>query len=207
MDRRKQIVRDGYDAVAGEYLEWSRNSGVRARYLAKLLSLLPERGARVLELGCGAGLPVTKALAERASVTAVDISPAQVALADKNVPTAEILCADMMAVDFPQAGFDAVCAFYAITHLPREEHGELFRRIARWLKPGACFLASLGAGATDGEDSSWLGAPNYFSHYDAATNLKLLTAAGFAIVEHETVLQDLKGEENLRFLWIVARKP
>jgi cyclopropane fatty-acyl-phospholipid synthase-like methyltransferase len=207
MDRRKQIVRDGYDAIAGEYLEWSRNSGVRAHYLAKLLSLLPERGARVLELGCGAGLPVTKALAERAAVTAVDISPAQVALAIENAPTAEILCADMMALDFPQAGFDAVCAFYAVTHLPREEHAELFGRIAGWLEPGGCFLASLGAGATDGEDSDWLGAPNYFSHYDAATNLKLLTEAGFAIVEHETVLQDLKGEENLRFLWIVARKP
>ena len=150
---------------------------------------------------------ISTALTALAAVTAVDISATQVALAAKNVPAANVLCADMMALDYPQAAFDAVCAFYAITHLPREEHGELFRRVAHWLKPGGYFLASLGAGAADGEDSNWLGAPNYFSHYDAATNLKLLTEAGFVIIEHETVSQDLKGEEDLRFLWIVARKP
>jgi len=207
MDPRKQIVRDAYDAIADRYLEWSRESRVRARYLAKFLSLLPARDARVLELGCGAGLPVTKALAEGANVTAVDISSAQIALAAANAPSAKLLCADMMALDFPEASFDAVCAFYAITHLPREEHGELFRRIARWLKPGGHFLASLGVSAADGEEANWLGAPNFFSHYGAETNLKMLSDAGLAIVERETAPQDLKGEEDLRFLWVVARKP
>jgi SAM-dependent methyltransferase len=207
MDPRKQIVRDAYDAIADKYLEWSQNSSVRARYLARFVALLPARGAQVLELGCGAGLPVTKILADRASVTAADISPVQVAFAIRNAPSAKIVCADMMTLDFQDASFDAVCAFYAITHLPREEHGELFRRIARWLRPGGNFLASLGAFETNDEDANWLGAPNFFSHYDAETNLKLLADAGFTIAEHETTPQDLNGEEGLRFLWVVARKP
>lgn len=207
MDPRKQIVRDAYDAIADKYLEWSQNSRVRARYLAKFLSLLPNRDAQVLELGCGAGLPVTKALAERASVTAVDISTAQIARTAVNAPSAKVLCTDMMALEFPEAHFDAVCAFYAITHLPREEHGEMFHRIARWLKPGGHFLASLGVSETDGEDANWLGAPNFFSHYDRETSLRLIANTGLALCEHACVGQDVAGEEGLEFLWIIARRP
>ena len=32
--------------------------------------------------------------------------------------------------------FDAICAFYSITHVPREQHALLLRRIASWLRPG-----------------------------------------------------------------------
>ncbi|HEY0107491.1 MAG TPA: class I SAM-dependent methyltransferase [Rhizomicrobium sp.] len=205
MDERKRTVRDAYDAIAARYLDWSGGSQVRAHYLARLLALLPADAA-VLELGCGAGVPVTAALAARARVMAADISPAQVALARANVPGATILCADMMALDFAAAAFDAVCAFYAITHLPREEHGEMFARVARWLKPGGVFFASLGAGETDGRTQDWLGEPNYFSHPAAETSLRLLADAGFAVEMHELAAQDLPGEEGLPFLWVAARK-
>ncbi|MBI3677087.1 MAG: class I SAM-dependent methyltransferase [Proteobacteria bacterium] len=204
-DRRKQIVRDAYDAIAQDYLAWSGGSEVRLRQLQNLLARLPQN-ARVLELGCGAGVPVTKALAERGSVTAVDISPAQIALAEKNVPGAKFLCADMMTLAFSAETFDAVAAFYAITHVPREEHAELFRHIFHWLKPGGIFFASLGASASDDAiEDDWLGKPNFFSHHNAETNLKLLADAGFAPVAHEIVKQDLKGEDA-QFLWVMAQK-
>jgi SAM-dependent methyltransferase len=207
MDRRKRIVREAYDRIAGRYLDWSVDSTVRAHYLATLLASLPASGAEVLELGCGAGLPVTKALSERAQVTAVDISPEQVRRAKENAPGAEALCTDMMALDFPDARFDAVVAFYAITHLPREEHAELFRRISRWLKPGGTFVATLGATALDDcVEQDWLGAPNFFSHFDAWTTLVMLYEAGFDILRAEIVAQDLSDEENVSFLWVTARK-
>jgi SAM-dependent methyltransferase len=206
MDRRKKIVRDAYDTIAERYLAWSFPSAVRSHYLEKFLKLLPD-DAGVLELGCGAGLPVTRALIERAAqVTAIDISPKQIALARHNAPDATYFCADMMGLEFPASRFDAVCAFYAITHLPCEEHGEMFARIARWLKPGGIFLASLGAAATDGEVDDWHGAPNYFSHAAPNETFQLLTAAGFTIEERQITHQDLPGEEGLPFLWVVARK-
>jgi len=57
----KQVVAAGYDVMAERYLAWSglRPSAARLRYLALANELIPA-GASVLELGCGAGLPVPR---------------------------------------------------------------------------------------------------------------------------------------------------
>src|SRR5215210_6753077 len=57
----KMTVACGYDAIADVYLTRYGTSAVRDRWLRRLLELLPPR-ARVLDLGCGAGLPVAKEL-------------------------------------------------------------------------------------------------------------------------------------------------
>src|SRR5262245_60141619 len=103
----KKIVADGYDEIAQRYLAWSAldPSPERMRYLGRLLDLLPA-GAEVLELGCGAGVPVTQALAERWRVTGVDISAEQIALAEQHVPDATFIHADMTTLDLPAGSFD-----------------------------------------------------------------------------------------------------
>jgi ubiquinone/menaquinone biosynthesis C-methylase UbiE len=71
----KQIVADGYDQIAETYAAWVERggSGHRQSHLAVLEAELPD-GARILDLGCGAGIPVARDLAERFEVTGVDIS-------------------------------------------------------------------------------------------------------------------------------------
>jgi cyclopropane fatty-acyl-phospholipid synthase-like methyltransferase len=204
----KQIVADGYDEIAPRYLAWSAlaPSPERMRYLGRLLGLLP-LGAEVLELGCGAGVPVTQALAERCRVTGVDISAEQIELAERYVPDAAFIRADMAALDFPPGSFDAVVAFYSLTHVPRAEHAGLLTRIAGWLRPDGLLLATMGAGdSPDTVEPDWLGAPMFFSHYDADTNRDLVCRAGLAIVDAEVVAEDEDGQA-VEFLWVVARKP
>jgi trans-aconitate methyltransferase len=58
-----------------------------------LLERLPS-GADLLDLGCGAGLPTTARLAQRFTVTGVDISPRQIERARINVPDATFINAD-----------------------------------------------------------------------------------------------------------------
>ena len=205
-DDPKTIVRDGYDAMALRYLDWAKDSAIRRRYLEKLLARI-ETGAAILELGCGAGIPATQALSAYGNVTAVDISPAQIALLQANVPSATAICADMMSLDFPPNSFDAVAAFYALTHLPREEHAAMLLRIAHWLKPGGIFVASMGAKDAPGAvETDWLGAKNFFSQFDADTNCTLVVDAGLSILESEIANQDLAGEEHVEFLWLIATK-
>lgn len=158
------------------------------------------------DIGCGAGVPCTRLLAEHGDVLGLDISNSQIELARKNVPNARFIKADMTTVELPPAGFDAVTAFYSIAHIPRSQHSTLFRRIATWLRPGGHFLAALGSGNSHGIVENWLGAPMFFSSYDAPTNRRLLGETGLIVSVDETVTM-YEPEGPATFQWVIATKP
>ena len=204
----KRVVADGYDAMAERYLAWSdlRPSDARRRYLALANELIPA-GADVLDLGCGAGIPMTATLAVGRSVTGVDISSAQIALARANVPSASFIQADLTTLAFPSRSFDAVVAFYSLTHVPRAEHAALFGRIRSWLRSGGLFLASLGVEDSPDEiEADWLGVDMFFSHFSARVNRRLVTEAGL-VIERADVATEPEDRHSSRFLWVVARAP
>jgi SAM-dependent methyltransferase len=204
----KRVVADGYDQIAERYRAWAGDElgGPRARYLAPLWEHVPA-GAPVLELGCATGIPVARALAARFVLTGVDLSPRQIALAHQNVPGATFVCADMTTLDPPPDSFAAIVAFYALLHVPRDEHPALLAKIAAWLLPGGLFVATLGTGDDPGTvEPDWLGAPMYFSSHDAATGKRLVTAAGLNLLNADLVTDDEDGRP-VTFLWIVAQKP
>lgn len=202
------IVAQGYDRVAERYLAWSggRPSGARRRILELALREIPV-GAEVLDLGCGAGVPMTAALARGRRVTGLDISAAQIALARRNVPGAAFLQGDLLAYDRPAASLDAVTAFYAFTHVPREALAPLLGRIAGWLRPGGVFLAAFGVEDDPGTvEPDWLGVPMYFSHHSARVNRRLVREAGLEEQLAE-VLEEPADRHGARFLWVLARRP
>jgi SAM-dependent methyltransferase len=202
----KRIVEEGYDAISDRYtslsLEWDWPA--RRHYLRRLIDLVPAHGA-VLELGCGAGIPATAELTRHFQVTAVDISREQLRRAIRNAPGAQFIHGDMATVELPEAAFDGVAAFYSIAHLPRDEHPLLLKRIRRWLRPGGIFVASMAARDTAASvEPDWLGAPMYFSHFDATTNMRLLTEAGFVVEESDVITQDEGALGRATFCWVVA---
>lgn len=202
------IVAAGYDRIAARYAEWSAgiDDAARERHTRWLLDALPA-GSHVLDLGCGDGHATTRRLAERFHVTGVDCSAAQVAHARVNVPAATILQAEMTTLDLAPGSVDAVVAFYSLTHVPRRRHRTLLASIASWLRPGGVLLATMGAAAApDAVEADWLGAPMFFSHYDAATNRRLVHQAGFELVSADVATIVEEGVP-VPFLWIVAWKP
>jgi cyclopropane fatty-acyl-phospholipid synthase-like methyltransferase len=204
----KRIVAAGYDRIAARLAAWATHTRTeeRARYTTLLLAALPE-GANVLELGCGDGGPTTRALADRFRLTGVDLSAEQITRARQHVPRGTYIRADMTALRFAPASFDAVAAFYSIIHVPREEQPALLRRIAGWLCPGGLLVASFSARDNPNEYADdWLGAPMYWSGYDAATNQRLVEEAGLLIERAQMETADEDGMP-ITFLWIVARKP
>jgi SAM-dependent methyltransferase len=206
--RPQDVVAAGYDQVAERYLAWSpgRPSAARRRVLELAEATIP-RGADVVELGCGAGVPMTATLARGRRLTGVDLSATQLDLARRNVPAATFLQADVTTLERPPASTDAVVAFYVLTHVPREALPGLLSRIHGWLRPGGVFLAAFGVVADPGPiEPDWLGGPMVFSHFSARVNRRLVDQAG-VLVEWAEILTEPEDRFDARFLWILARTP
>ena len=205
-DPRSELVGRGYDTIGERFADW--RDGIvgdpRREWEEELVSRLQD-GARVLELGCGAGVPHTQRLAARFQVTAVDISVEQVRRARTAVPAAEFIEADFTALELGSESFDAVVSFYAFNHVPRELLAPTFMRIRRWLVPGGLFMTALGVGDTEAWTGDWLGAPMFFSSFPRETNTQLVREAGFEILRDELVtFREPEGDAT--FQWVLAMR-
>lgn len=208
-EAHRRTVESGYDFMAKQYLATKDPKDPLAlAALEDLASVVPQ-GAAVLDLGCGAGVPVTRWLADRGfAVTGVDVSARQLDLAMSNVPTATFIKADMIELSFAPETFDAVVAFHSIIHVPRTEHHALLARIRNWLKPGGIFLATMTVTDYEGREEDWegWGAPMVWSHYDMDTNVAMMREAGFDIQYAEPRTSKGTGDEDETWLWVLARK-
>jgi SAM-dependent methyltransferase len=104
--RRRALVRCGYDAILLAYHSDDGDAAASSaddvsRYVswvAELAGLL-RPGARVVDLGCGAGIPATRELARHGlQVLGVDFSAVQLHRAQRLVPAARFVQADMAAL-------------------------------------------------------------------------------------------------------------
>ena len=95
---------------------------------------------------------------------------------------------------------------FSILHVPRDEHAALFAKLVKWLRPGGLFVASFGARDSDaGCEANWLGAPMYWSGFEAGVEEHLLAASGF-LVERAVIETIEEDGQPTRFLWVIARR-
>ena len=200
----KKVVEEGYDRIGERYAQDASmtRQELRSRQVSYLMKELP-CGSELLDLGCGAGTPTTKRLAEHFAVTGVDISQRQVERARRDIPYATFIQADMTSLRLPRCSYDAVTAFFSIIHVPRDEQPDLLRSIATWLRPNGLLFATMTARSKEIDfDDCWMGAPMFWSGHDSVTNKRIVREAGLDIVSVEET-EDSDGH----FLWLMARKP
>jgi SAM-dependent methyltransferase len=206
-DPRTELVGRSYDVIGDQFVEWRDRiiGDPRGWWVEQLVSRLPG-DARVLELGCGNGIPDTKELAQRFRVTGVDISPEQVRKARANAPEAEFVVGDFTSLQLEPSSYDAVTAFYSFNHVPRDLLASLLADIRSWLVPGGLLLAAFGTNDTEGWTGRWLAdTPMFFSSFPPETNSRLVDDAGFERLLDEVItLQEPDGEGT--FQWVLARR-
>lgn len=214
-DTRKDIVKQGYDNMADDYLSWVESQdSPRTRYTEKVLANTTSNTPSILELGCGAGRPITRMLLDHgARVTANDISEKQVNLAKAACPEATIIAGDMLALHFDPSSFDGIVGFFSVFHLPRDQQKDMLTKVLNWLKPGGLLAFNLGTSDQEEIRGNFLGHDMYWSSYGVEYNLKMIKEIGFQVVEHEILeagdgkLDESDPDYGVKFLWIVARKP
>ena len=203
----RELVRAAYDRCADAYAGQRRTAaGPELDWITGRLTA----GSRILDVGCGAGVPVAAQLAADFSVTGIDISPKMTALARRNVPSARFVTADATEIEFPPGSFDGIVSFYAIFHVPREDHPDLFRRFARWLGPGGVLLVTVAA-KDDGPgytEDDFFGQTMYWSNFGPSSYKRFLAEAGFRI-EREGVVgggfSDVEAAEEIHPILLAVK--
>ena len=215
-DDIKNTVQSGYDKVSSEYTAWTttRTTPGRSEYEQLLLQhLLPS--SRVLELGCGAGLPSTQTISQHPNVAEVignDISAAQLDIARARLPGLQFIHGDMMELDFPDESFDGIAAFFSILHLPREEQPKMLQKVLGWLKKGAHLVVNFGTGDAEEIKGQWFGAEMFWSSYEPDVMKEILEKVGFELLKTAVLDGTDESDESgrdagIKFFWILAKKP
>lgn len=202
----KRIVESGYDRMAERYMQTRRVEDRDWTFLRLLFDRV-DAGGKVLDLGCGSGIPHTVRMAERYSVTGVDISQNQIDLARRSVPGAEFIRRDMTTIDYPSGTFDAVVSYLAILHVPKEEKPRLYSNIFRMLKGGGIFIMMIGQDEWDSVPGDTLmDTPMYWSQLGEEKTLELLVSVGFKVLRSSVETGELDGQPEHHLL-VMAEKP
>ncbi|HEV2425194.1 MAG TPA: class I SAM-dependent methyltransferase [Terriglobia bacterium] len=130
---------NGYEAIAEDFTR-ARTPTIGPRVVRKWAKGLP-RGAAILDIGCGFGIPISQALLEDGfAVCGVDASPTLVARFRERFPDVHVECCPVEDSLFFSRTFDAVVAWGLMFLLPRDVQRSLIGKVARTLKPQGQFL-------------------------------------------------------------------
>ena len=187
--RQREMVRAGYDAISRTYRDdQGRSASSSPEFTDHYWPWVDELGAllqpgdRVLDLGCGAGVPAARLLAAAGfRVTGIDISGVQIERARALVPEATFMQADMAIWEAEPHSYEAIVTLYALIHVPLQDQRQLIRRMAGWLVSGGLLLAIVGLDRWTGVED-YFGTEMFWDHADTATYLSWFRDAGFEIV-------------------------
>jgi SAM-dependent methyltransferase len=203
---------EAFDAIGHRYDDAFPHKDGQLAAGEWLASALPA-DSRVLDLGCGTGLPTCRQLvAAGHRVVGVDLSRTMVSLARSYVPEAEFHQADI--ADLRPGGqyglrgrhdlgkFDGVAAFFSLLMLPRAEIPYALGAIHDLLVPGGLFALSMVEADLDDFSIPFLENTIRVSGYLREDLRQIVLEAGFEVVGEESYAYapastDVPPEEQL----------
>ncbi|MEI5103705.1 class I SAM-dependent methyltransferase [Streptomyces sp. PmtG] len=185
---------EAFDAIGAAYdVAFPHKQGQLAAG-DRLATELPP-GSRVLDVGCGTGLPTAEQLTGAGhTVLGVDLSAGMLDLARKNVPSpaAEFRLVDLADLRIGGEGpgavgqFDGIACFFSLLMLPREEIPSALRLLRSLLRPGGLLALSMVEADLDDAAIPFLGHAIRVSGYLRDELRQVVREAGFDIAHEES---------------------
>lgn len=183
MENRRDNVFETYNIIAGWFSENRYQGLMEKAYLDKLIEIAG-KGASVLDLGCGTGMPIMGYLLDQGmQVTGVDASVRMLEIARQNLPETAFIEADMRTLSLNRK-FDAIIAWHSFFHLPSEDQPFMFHIFKKHLNNNGILLFT--SGSEDGEVWGENGGENLFhASLDKDNYQSLLEAHQFRVLSYK----------------------
>lgn len=172
---------NGYEKIASEFIS-VRNKSLGISLFREWSKSL-DTPSKVLDIGCGDGIPVTQTVIESGhSVFAIDASKSMISAFIGNFPDVPVKCEAVEHSDFFNVEYDGVIAIGIIFLLKEPAQLAMIRKVGEILAPGGQFLfsAPIQIGKWNdiltGEESISLGVDQYTQALSSA-GLQLLRTA------------------------------
>jgi SAM-dependent methyltransferase len=158
-------------------------------------------GAKILDLGCGSGVPVAHHFVERGfRVTGVDSTPSMISMCRARLPGQDFLVGDMRSLALGLQ-FDGVLAGDSFFHLDRDDQRRMCDVFARHSAASTALMFN--SGGSFGEAiGSYRGDPLYHASLSREEYGALLAKNGFQVIEH--VVGDWETGGG-RTVWLARR--
>lgn len=188
----KQITTTTYNDVAAAYAARDRaivdeSPDVQEAIDTFALHLPP--GARILDIGCGAGRDTRTFRARGFKVTGIDIAEQMIAQARRADPRGTYVVMDAEALTFDAGSFDAVWANASLHHVPKHKLHGILKKLRTILTPGGLIFIKVKRGYGDllrTNRNFDRDVVRYFTYFTVGELTELLVAERYTIIGART---------------------
>jgi 2-polyprenyl-3-methyl-5-hydroxy-6-metoxy-1,4-benzoquinol methylase len=179
-----------YDKIADWFVNYRKTSEVDG-YILWFIERI-EKGGKILDVGCGGGVPNAGFLVEKGfDVTGIDFSEQMIRLAKENVPAAKFSKSDICAFQTDEK-YEGIVAWDSLFHLEYDKNEFAFEKLFGMLKAGGYMVFSHGGG--QGEITGTMNGENFsYSSLGPELTLQTLKEIGFQIVKYEVDCSESHG--------------